>query len=355
MSRIALVIPNRNGGEYFADLLAVVERLVEWPDVVIIVDGQSSDGGWEQANDFAQRNAARGRIQLESRTPRGIYDAWNRGIALADTEWIHIVCSDDLIQPDAYRMIRERLDKADGVDLETFDCALVDAQGCRTGVVSSLSSLEAVAPGMLNLAHYRPPLLEALLLVALRSVNISFVGVVIPARLAKKHPFASDCGSSGDVNWLLHLATAGVGVNYTPSCIGSWRSHGAGATLSSSGSARALVHRSIRQRHLPAVLRLAGTQLDERQQRALRRMATGDLSLDFFEYLADAKKLTGWARLNSIWRAIVIAVTSLPRHQGWRHLFSKRRFIQHLQSVDAKTLLAGTDLIEWRPIKKAQP
>lgn len=355
MSRIALVIPNKDGGKYFAELLKCIEHLQEWPDVVVIIDGQSIDGGWELANDFALRNAARGRIQLESRTPKGIYDAWNQGIALADADWIHIVCSDDLIAPDAYSVIRKRLDMAGGADLETFDCAIVNARGCQTGVVSRRSSLEAIAPGMLALAHHRPPLLEALLLFVLRSVTISFVGIVIPTRLAKKHPFASDCGSSGDVDWLLHLATAGVGVNYTPSCIGSWRSHGAGATLSSSGSARAVVHRSIRQRHLPAVLRLAGMQLDDRQQRALERLATGDLSLDFFEYLADAKKITGWARLNSIWHAIVIAVTSLSRHQGWRSLFSKRGVIQHLQAVDAKTLLAGTNLLDRRPIKKAKP
>lgn len=346
MSRIALVIPNRDGGKYFAELLAGVELLTEWPDEVIIVDGRSSDGGWELAQEFARRNATRSRIRVESRAPRGIYDAWNQGITMATADWIHIVCSDDRVEPDAYAVIRARITKATGTDLETFDCAIIDAQGRGTGVVSRLSNLEALQPGMLECAHHRPALLEALLLVSLRSVMISFVGVVIPAPLAKRHAFVSDCGSSGDVEWLLHIAVNGAGVNYTPRMIGAWRSHGAGATLATSGADRAVVHQAIRRRHLAALLQLAEGRLDESQIRRLEQLAVGDSCIDIFDYFADAKRACGWARMGPLWRAVRIAAAGLPRHRGWSTMISKRSLIRHLQTVEAITLLSGTGLLE---------
>ena len=64
-----------------------------WRDFeVIISDGASSDATLAMAAGFAQSLPA---LVLDSRPDSGVYDAINRGIALARGEWVLIVGSDD--------------------------------------------------------------------------------------------------------------------------------------------------------------------------------------------------------------------------------------------------------------------
>ena len=71
----------------------------DYPDIVhLIIDGASTDGTLEMVNDYIERsNAADNghRIQVTSEPDKGIYDAMNKGFAMATGDIIGILNSDD--------------------------------------------------------------------------------------------------------------------------------------------------------------------------------------------------------------------------------------------------------------------
>lgn len=64
----------------------------EW----VVADGGSTDGSLHLLNQVGDIN-----LVVDSRPDVGIYDAWNRALALAGGEWVCFLGSDDLIMPEA--------------------------------------------------------------------------------------------------------------------------------------------------------------------------------------------------------------------------------------------------------------
>lgn len=88
----------------------------------VVVDGGSTDGTIERVL------AARHRVRLVSGRDHGIYDAFNRGLALARGEWVAFLNADDAwAHP---RVVEEALAAAaPGVDVVHGDLDVVDAAG----------------------------------------------------------------------------------------------------------------------------------------------------------------------------------------------------------------------------------
>jgi glycosyltransferase involved in cell wall biosynthesis len=91
----SIVLPTLNRKEMLISAIASI-RAQDWPDVeTIVVDGGSTDGTIEQL-------AARRDLCLLKGPDRGIYDAFNKGIAAAAGDVIGILSSDDAYEPGSF-------------------------------------------------------------------------------------------------------------------------------------------------------------------------------------------------------------------------------------------------------------
>ena len=92
--RITLVTPTLNADRYLLEALASV-RAQQWPDVEhIVMDGGSTDDTLE----ILGRDPA---VRVESGADGGLYDAINRGVALASGDVVGFLNADDVLAPGA--------------------------------------------------------------------------------------------------------------------------------------------------------------------------------------------------------------------------------------------------------------
>jgi glycosyltransferase involved in cell wall biosynthesis len=93
--RFSIVLPTLNRGEMLISAIESI-RAQSWSDVeIIVVDGGSTDGTIEQLATLSDLCLLRG-------PDRGIYDAFNKGIARATGEVVGILNSDDAYEPGSF-------------------------------------------------------------------------------------------------------------------------------------------------------------------------------------------------------------------------------------------------------------
>lgn len=89
---VSIVIPTWNSAAVLADALQSLADQ-SWRDFeVVISDGASSDATLAIAQGYADRLPA---LRIDSRKDGGVYDAINRGVALARGTWFLVLGSDD--------------------------------------------------------------------------------------------------------------------------------------------------------------------------------------------------------------------------------------------------------------------
>ncbi len=119
---ISVVISTFNSGNTLRDTLESVLRQGYRDVEVIVVDGGSSDNTVEIVREYEGR--FEGRLRWISEPDRGLYDAMNKGIAMATGDVVGILNSDDFYTSDDVleRVARE----IDGVDAVYGDIHFVD-------------------------------------------------------------------------------------------------------------------------------------------------------------------------------------------------------------------------------------
>jgi glycosyltransferase involved in cell wall biosynthesis len=96
--KITLVTPTLNAARYLSEALESV-RSQRWPDVEhIVMDGGSTD----DTLDILERDTA---ARVETGADGGLYDAINRGVALASGEVVGFLNADDVLTPGALAAI----------------------------------------------------------------------------------------------------------------------------------------------------------------------------------------------------------------------------------------------------------
>ena len=95
----------------------------------LIIDGSSSDRTVEVAEGYRAKMEEKGICyRIVSEPDRGIYDAMNKGIRLAEGEIIGIINSDDLYEPDALKTVTETFEET-GCELMFANIRLHRADG----------------------------------------------------------------------------------------------------------------------------------------------------------------------------------------------------------------------------------
>lgn len=90
--KISIITPTFNSASTLKDTLESIERQSYQDKEHIIIDGKSTDGTLAMAEEYA---IGKSWVKIISEKDRGIYDAMNKGIALASGDIVHILNSDD--------------------------------------------------------------------------------------------------------------------------------------------------------------------------------------------------------------------------------------------------------------------
>lgn len=110
---ISIIVPVYNVKDYLEKCLqSICVQTYKNLEIILIDDG-SSDGSGELCDLFAQRD---GRIKVIHQTNAGQSAARNRGLAVAQGEFLGFVDSDDWIEPDMYEFLYHLL-KENGADI----------------------------------------------------------------------------------------------------------------------------------------------------------------------------------------------------------------------------------------------
>lgn len=101
MSLITVVIPFRNRAESFGSALLSIKKQTYRPIELIIVDNGSTDSARKVASDFAKSsNETDFSIRLIDEPSQGAAHARNKGLQIAQGEYIYFFDSDDLMSAD---------------------------------------------------------------------------------------------------------------------------------------------------------------------------------------------------------------------------------------------------------------
>ena len=141
---LSIIVPIYNVGAYLRDCLeSLLEQDILKSDYEIIcIDDGSIDNGSEILQNFAQGD---GRIIIVRQENAGVSAARNRGIELAQGDYLWFVDGDDLITRDALRLLKEKADSGRyhriAFDYYAFHNQLTEAEriACLNGSLSASS------------------------------------------------------------------------------------------------------------------------------------------------------------------------------------------------------------------------
>lgn len=132
---ITVIVPVYNGERFLAQTLDSI-RAQTYPDwECFVVDDGSTDATADIVRTFEVRDK---RFRLVSADHGGVSRARNRGLDLACGEFVHFMDGDDLLAPDAYRLLVNALVAHPRAGVAHGRCDLIDGEGSTIGQASEL-------------------------------------------------------------------------------------------------------------------------------------------------------------------------------------------------------------------------
>ena len=150
-----------------------------------------------------RRAVADSRIRLVRRARNlGLFGNLNAALAEIDTPWLLILCSDDLLEPEAIGVLRDLITTHPACDLVLSSYRSIDATGAFRFDVNGWYT-DHFAPGT---REFGPGELLPVLL-RFGSINGNITGMLIRAELfARTGPWREDWRQAADWEWLIRAA-----------------------------------------------------------------------------------------------------------------------------------------------------
>ena len=201
--KLSVVIASYNHQDYIAETLKSLEEQTFQDFEVIMIDDGSKDKTVEVAAN------APSRAQIHVQENQGVVAARNRGIGLAEGQYICFVDSDDVVLPDRFAKQVGLLDADPELGLVYADALIIDSAGQTIG---KFGDVYPVVPGdtaQMLVAHY---------------CFTPMITVMVRAEVLRKTgPFQKPGPISDYMKWIevAHLSK----VHYDPEPLGCWRRH----------------------------------------------------------------------------------------------------------------------------------
>jgi glycosyltransferase involved in cell wall biosynthesis len=202
--RFSIVIPTLDRREMLGEALASV-RAQQSPDTeVIVVDGGSTDGTIEELRRQPD-------IRLVAGPDRGVYDAFNKGIACATGDIVGILNSDDCYEPGTFAAVAG----AFGPRIQAVcGTSLIVADGHVTGTLDDEAAKSLASPRITLIGSCTP--------------NARFFRRESMMRVG---PFSLDYRFVSDRDWLTRWYEAGLSTATIPNVVYRYRQHAGSMTF----------------------------------------------------------------------------------------------------------------------------
>jgi glycosyltransferase involved in cell wall biosynthesis len=172
----------------------------------ILVDGKSTDNTMSIIKDFESKFAAKGiSYRYVSEPDKGIYDAMNKGIAMANGDWVGIINSDDWYELDACAKVMEH------INLDTRIAYGICAMHEWVHNEYHFSGVMQHSPESMYYCNY----------------DMAHPAVFINSQIYKKHQFDLSYKLAADVDFLMRIFEAGYRSTFIPFILTNFRCDGA--------------------------------------------------------------------------------------------------------------------------------
>ena len=142
-SKIITVIPVYNGEKYILETLQSVATQTMRPDRLIVLDNCSTDGTADIARGFKDLPCE----YLRNSKNLGLFGNFNRALEFAaETEYLNLVCADDLITPDFYTRLTKELIDCAGFGLAYAIDERIDENSQRLSVSGKVDGTSEIIP-----------------------------------------------------------------------------------------------------------------------------------------------------------------------------------------------------------------
>ncbi|AOS45890.1 putative glycosyltransferase EpsJ [Lacunisphaera limnophila] len=222
---ITVCLPNLNAGEYIEERINSISAQTFGNYEVIINDGYSNDGSFEELTKYAKRDK---RVRILQSPPLGIYDGWNRCILESTGKWIYIATSDDTMHPRCLEMLNQSASK--NIEVVTSKPWQIDEFGESSILdiefIRRLSARRRIASGLIDTRReFRAGLWQS-------TPSMSLTQMLIRRDVFDKAGFfPEDLGGFGDYLWQMRMLQR-CQVYYVARKLGSWRRHDKQSTTS---------------------------------------------------------------------------------------------------------------------------
>ncbi len=144
---ITIIIATYNSGSVLENCLDSLLRQTSNNFKIIIIDGNSTDNTMDIVDKYKSHIS-----YSVSEPDNGIYDAWNKGLKHADTDWIMFLGSDDTLYPDAIEKYIKYIDKNQSLNHVLSKAELVDADANVLNIIGKKWNLNKFKRYM-NVVH----------------------------------------------------------------------------------------------------------------------------------------------------------------------------------------------------------
>lgn len=134
----SVIIASRNAGRHIGEALDSLLAYGEARCEVIVIDGNSSDSTTDVLAQYEPRFADR--LRWISEPDAGIYDAMNKGLAMASAEWVVFLGADDRLAQGAFAAVEKCVANAEGASIV---CGVTRVVGQGADFIESPRSFRA--------------------------------------------------------------------------------------------------------------------------------------------------------------------------------------------------------------------
>ncbi|HEY4196720.1 MAG TPA: glycosyltransferase [Mucilaginibacter sp.] len=225
---VSIILPNLNTPQTF--LLPRISSIIgqsftDWE--CIVIDGFSDNGSWEMIREKTKGDK---RFSYYQRPARGIYDAWNEGIKLANGAYIYIATSDDLFSDDFLKEMVGILDTNTDCGMAHCCLTIIDENGNPTPYQWRDWDKVKFYGDYINSYHKRLAPYDAIIHFGWNTVYSSIVQLLIRKEVFEKAGyFSTEYGTIADFEWELRASLC-INLVHVPLYLASWRKHNHQAT-----------------------------------------------------------------------------------------------------------------------------
>lgn len=190
----------------FQEALLSALNVVGCGEVVVVDDNSPHDEFQEICNSFQDT-----RIKyFKNASNIGLFGNWNHGISLSTSEFVSILCSDDLIEPDAYTLFLAAFRENPGVDVffGSFSIFTTDKESAKT--------LRAFPSGKMDPVFLIKDAIE-------NGPGFSVLSIIKKSKV-QEMPFVEKPHSGNDWLWIYSNASA-LNLHSVNKPINFWRRH----------------------------------------------------------------------------------------------------------------------------------